>query len=126
MQEFYINKGSVLPELRMELIYDGRHDFNKFYEAVQNANITFTMADYSTGVIKIANAPCKLKPREGDGCVEEYIICYEWKERDTKKPGIYKGQFTIDFLGDLTSDGVEYPSGKLVMPIREDLMINIQ
>ena len=126
MQEFYINKGSVLPELRMELIYDGRHDFNKSYEAIHNADITFTMTDYATGVVKIANAPCILKPRENDRCIEEFIISYEWKERDTKKNGIYKGQFTINFLDDLTCDGVSYPKGKLVMPVREELMIYIQ
>lgn len=30
-QEFYINKNSVLPRLRMELINDGRHNFNFFF-----------------------------------------------------------------------------------------------
>lgn len=52
--EFSINKSSTLPVLKMELIQDGRNDFYKFYDKVQNANITFTMTDIITGNIKIA------------------------------------------------------------------------
>ena len=49
-------------------------------------------------------------------CDPEYYIVYEWKDRDVKKAGRYKGQFTITFL-----DG----SGKLITPTREELFINI-
>jgi hypothetical protein len=41
--EFFINKNSTLPKLKMELINDGRNDFRNFYEKIQNATITFTM-----------------------------------------------------------------------------------
>ena len=47
-QQFTINKDSILPILRMELIYDGRHDFNKFWDAIQDADITFTMTNVDT------------------------------------------------------------------------------
>jgi hypothetical protein len=125
MQEFYINKDSVLPQLRMELIDDGRRDFWKFNEDIQNADITFTMTNLQTGLIKIMNEPCYIKLREDSGCEDEYVICYDWKKRDTKEKGVYEGEFTINFGKDLKSDVTVYPSGELIMPIREKLQITI-
>lgn len=125
MQEFYINKNSILPCLRLELIQDGRHDFNKFFEALQDSSITFTMTDVATGAVKIANAKATIQPKEHNNCVEEYIIQYNWRERDTKQPGTYRGQFNIKFNGNLSSDGVHYPLGNLIVPIREELYIYI-
>lgn len=127
MQYFYINQNSTLPILRLELIYDGRHDYQKFFDAVQNSDITFTMTNIDTSVIKISNAPCYIKLREIDGCVDQYVICYDWKKRDTKECGVYEGVFTINFNGELKNeDGTSYPVGDLVMPIREKLIITIQ
>ena len=126
MQEFYINQNSTLPTLRMELIEDGRHDYNKFFEVIQNADITFTMVNLDTGVTKIAKSPCYIKRKEGDGCVEQYVICYNWKERDTKEKGVFKGLFTIKFSDKLKNDNYTYPSGTLEMPIRDDLYITIK
>lgn len=127
MMQFFINKDSILPILRMELIYDGRHDFHKFWDAIQDADITFTMTNVDTKVIKIANEPCYIKLREIDGCVDQYVICYNWKKRDTKERGVYEGVFTINFNGNLTSEtDMSYPKGDLIMPIREKLMITIQ
>ena len=125
MLEFYIHKDSVLPQLRMELIDDGRHDFWKFHEAIQNADITFTMTNINTGLVKILNAPCYIKLREDGGCEDEYVICYDWKKRDTKEKGVYDGVFTINFGKDLKSDDTVYPNGELIMPIREQLQIKI-
>ena len=124
-QEFYITKNSVLPHLRMELINDGRHDFNKFYEAIQNASITFSMTNVDNGIMKIANAKASIVPRENNSCVDEFVIVYEWKERDTKQPGIYRGQFKINFNPDLVSGEQTYPVGELIMPIQDELMIYI-
>lgn len=126
-QQFFINSNSVLPSLRMELINDGRHSFLKFHEAIQDAEITFTMTNVDTNVIKICNAPCYIKKREIDGCNDEYVICYDWKKRDTKEKGTYEGVFTIHFNGNITNEnGTQYPQGDLVMPIREKLIITIQ
>ena len=64
MQYFYIKQGSTLPTLRMELIEDGRHDFNKFHECIQAADITFTMTNIDTNVVKVAkNAQTSVHPR---------------------------------------------------------------
>ena len=118
-QDFFINKKSTLPVLKMELVNDGRNDFRDFHDKIQNAIIKFTMWDLSNNAKRIANSNAKIELKEDDcklDCDPEYYIVYEWKERDTKKPGRYKGQFTITFL-----DG----SGTLVTPTRQELFINI-
>lgn len=124
MQYFYIRQNSTLPTLRMELIEDGRHDFRKFYESVQNCTITFTMVNVDTKITKIAKAPCYIKLKDDDGCVDKYVICYDWKPRDTKETGTFKGTFELTF-GEIKSDETEYPTGNLNIPIREELTIVI-
>ena len=125
MQEFYIKKDAVLPRLVMEVIEDGRHSFNKVHEMLQNSSITFTMVNRETGVTKIAKAPAYIKLREDGGCVDQYVICYDWRKRDTKEEGNYIGTFDIEF-GEVKNDDYTYPKGNLVMPIREDLLIVIK
>lgn len=124
-QYFYIKQNSTLPILRMELIEDGRHTFDKFHEAIQGADITFTMVNVDTNITKVSKAKAYIKLREDDDCSENYLICYDWKNRDTKECGTFKGTFEITFSDDLKGDGYEYPSGVLNMPIREELMIII-
>ena len=119
MMNFYIKKGSELPLLKMELVQDGRNDFHRFHEYIQNADITFTMTNEKDGTKKISCRPCQLVKKEsdcGDIIPEEYYIVYKWRAIDTNKPGRYIGEFNIDFL-----DG----TGTLKTPIREELYINI-
>ena len=125
-QEFFINKGAILPTLRMEVINDGRYSFWKFHEAIQNAVVTFSMKNVDTDILKISKAPCEIVLAEDGGCEEKYIIQYKWKKRDTNEVGKFKGWFNIDFLDDISQYGVEYPSGLLVAPISENLYIYIK
>jgi hypothetical protein len=115
--EFFINKGATLNVLKLELIQDGRNDFNKFYELVQNANIYFTMTDVITGVKRIAKKPTSVELVTPASCVgEEYYLTYQFTTRDTMVAGRYIAQFDIEFL-----DG----SGTLIVPIRESLYVNV-
>ena len=128
MQYFYINHGSVNNPLRIELINDGRYEFMKsalYNNAIQNADVTFSMTD-EDGILRVSNAPCSLILVDENSCEERYIIEYQWKQRDTKKPGKYTGTFEINFKGDLYEDGKTYPSGNLIVPIYEDLGIIIK
>lgn len=128
-QNFFINKNSVLPYLRMELYNDGRNDFHKeliMNNSLQNCTVTFSMEDTETGILKISKALCDIVLTNDGGCNEKYIIQYKWKERDTKQSGIYKGWFEINFSGNITHEKNEYPTGKLIVPIVEDLIINIK
>lgn len=126
-QEFFIRKGSVNPVLRMELIKDGRYDFKKAMidNAIQDSVVKFYMKDVETDLLKVAKADADIVLAQEEGCEEKYILQYKWKERDTKKEGIYEGWFEIDFNGNLKEDGVDYPSGKMRVPIQEKLQIVI-
>ena len=124
--DFFIKRNATLPYLRMEVINDGRNNFNKLYTALQAADVYFSMTDINSGIKKIVNAPANVVEREGEICDEEYLIEYQWNERDTKMPGIYQGQFKIVFDGDITtSDGQTFPSGELIVPIAEELFIHV-
>lgn len=123
---FFINQNSELPILEMELITNGIVDYEKFAECIQNADITFTMYNKDTSVIKISNAKAYVRLESDDSCYENYIICYDWKKRDTKDKGTYIGQFTITFNDNIVSEITTYPSGKLIMPIRDELNIIIK
>jgi hypothetical protein len=128
-QEFYINSGSILPVLRIELINDGRCDFNKsdvMGNALQDAKVTFSMRNVDTEILKISNAKCNIVLADNTGCEEKYVIEYKWKERDTKEKGIFQGWFTIDFNGNITENEIDYPEGRLIVPISEDLIIYVK
>ena len=127
-QEFFIRVGSVNPPLRMELIEDGRYDFKKslINNALQDSVVKFFMRDRETGILKVANANADIVLAKNEGCEEKYILQYKWTDRDVKKEGIYEGWFDIKFNGDLTEDGVDYPTGNLKIPIQEKLIIYIR
>lgn len=127
MMEFIIKKGSVNPVLRMELIKDGRYDFKKSMidNAIQDSVVKFYMKDVETNLLKVAKADADIVLAQEEGCEEKYILQYKWKERDTKKEGIYEGWFEINFNGNLKEEGVDYPSGKMIVPIQEKLQIII-
>jgi hypothetical protein len=116
----------VLPILSMMLINDGRHDFHKFQEMIQDAEVTFSMKNIDTGVFKVANAPAFVK-QIGDSCCEDqYIVCYQFCKREVQVPGKYVGWFTIRFLDDLKNDACDYPGGVLKVPIRDELVVVVE
>lgn len=130
MQTFYIKQYSMLPTLHMALIEDGRNNFNNFYDAIQNSDITFTMKDDETDLVKIANAKAYISKIDDDGCTDKYQICYDWKKRDTNSSGYFTGVFEINFGkiksdDSLRDDKTLSDSGKLIMPIRNELKIVI-
>lgn len=125
-QVFTINKNATLPLLRMELNNDGRSEYWKAYLALQAANgVTFSMWNKETGIFKIANEPAEIVYDEYSGCEERYIIQYKWKKRDTNESGRFIGQFKIDLSSNIVMDGVTFPSGELLVPIKETLYIDI-
>lgn len=128
MQEFFLIRGSVNPELILELINDGRYDFQKslMYDALQDSVVTFSMADEETGLLKVAKAKADIILEKSEGCQERYLLRYKWKEKDVAKEGFFKGWFEIKFNGNITQDGVEFPTGNLKVPIEEQLRIVIK
>ena len=118
--EFFINKDSTLPKLKMHLVNDGRNDFNLFYEKIQNATITFSMYDVETKLKRIACSNATIEQQISNDCEDDetsiYYIVFQFTEKQTKKVGRYNGYFTITFL-----DG----TGTLIAPIRDELYINV-
>jgi hypothetical protein len=74
------------------------------------------MIDVESGIPKIVSAPCEivalLLP---EGAATEYYIYFKFTARDTNTVGRYQGQFLI-----------RNDEGNLILPIREELYINIQ
>lgn len=128
MQEFFINQNSINPILEMELINDGRYDFQKslINESIQDSVVTFSMVDEETGILKVAKQEANIILADEPGCEEKYILQYKWKPRDVSKIGYYKGFFEIKFNGDIVSEGKTYQEGNLIVPIEEDLRIIIK
>jgi hypothetical protein len=123
MQNFFINQNSTLPVIQMKLVKDGRSDsiaHESFFQALQNASIYFTMIDVETGIHKVAHQKCFLI--EEPGCAGEFNIAYQWKTRDTMRPGKYRGQFEIVFANDNVS---EFVGQQLIVPITDELIINV-
>jgi hypothetical protein len=129
MQEFFINQHSLNPILRMELICDGRYDYKKtniFNHSIQNADVTFSMKNIDNGILKISKSKAEIVVANNESCETKYLLQYKWKERDVKECGTYKAWFEINFHGDLYEEGVQHPSGNLIVPIENELIINIK
>ena len=128
MQEFFINKDSLNPVLRMELISDGKYDYKKsliYNNAIQNASVTFSMRNIENGILKVSKAKAEVVTATDSGCESKNIIQYSWKKRDVNEAGTYKGWFEIKFNGDIYEDGIQYPSGNLIVPIEDELISHI-
>ena len=114
--EFYIKQNATLPVLKMQVVKDGRAGFLQLMEDLAVSTIFFTMIDVVTGIPKIVSAPCGIVPLILPlGATPEYYVYFQFTARDTNTPGRYQGQFLI-----------KNDEGNLILPIREELYINIQ
>ena len=125
MQQFNIVQNATLPYLEMEVINDGRHNFNKIYVALQAADVTFNMIDNNNGIKKIVNKKCNIVPIENNGCVEKVKVQYQWNKNDTKEKGQFKGYFKVTFKDTIVMENITFPKGDLIVPIAEELIINV-
>ena len=124
-QIFNINKNATLPNLRLRLNADGRNDFKKAFHSLQNCDVTFTMTNKETGIRKISKAKAYVVPME-DTCNDEYCIEYRWNKRDTNEEGKFVGSFNIRLYNDIKQGETIFPEGDLIVPISEELIINVQ
>lgn len=116
--DFFIKQNASSPTLVMKVIKDGRNDFNKLHEMLDNSCITFSMVNVDCGTYKIAhkNAGYIKKETIHLDSPEEFMLFYRWTSADTDTPGRYKGEFRIKF---------EDTAEELIVPIREELYIDI-
>ena len=114
--EFYIKKNATLPVLKMQVVKDGRAGYIQFMQDLEVSTIYFSMVDVETGIPKIVSAPCEIVNLIlPEGASPEYYIYFKFTARDTDTIGRYQGQFLI-----------KNDEGNLILPIRENLFINIQ
>ena len=115
--EFYIKKNATLPVLKMQVVKDGRSDYNKMMEMIEESSIFFSMVDTETGIPRIVTRPAGFveKTQMDPNAEYEYYVYYQFTPNDTRKVGRYEGQFLLR-----NSDGT------LILPIREKLYINVQ
>jgi hypothetical protein len=115
--DFYIKQNATLPLLKMQIVKDGRSDYNNFADLIESSTILFTMIDVESGIPKIISKPAGFvsKTFVDPNTPTEYYVYYQFTDKDTNKPGRYEGQFLL-----------KNEQGNLIVPIREALFINIQ
>ena len=115
--EFFIKKNAALPVLKMQVVKDGRVEYQQFMDLLETSTIAFSMVDVATGIPKIASQPAYIveKTLLNPQAAPEYYIYYQFTARDTNRPGRFQGEFILRTV-----------DGNLILPIREELYINIQ
>lgn len=115
--EFFIKKNATLPVLKMQVVKDGRAEYQQFMDLLETSTIAFSMVDVATGIPKIASQPAYIveKTLLDPNASPEYYIYFQFTARDTNRPGRYQGEFML-----------RTDEGNLILPIREELYINIQ
>lgn len=114
---FYINKNANLPILKMQIVKDGRSEYQEFMRMLETSSIFFTMIDANSGIPKIVSKPAYIVELTSldENAEIEYYIYFKFTKKDTNKIGTYKGQFLI-----------KNTQGDLILPLREELNIYIQ
>lgn len=114
---FYISKNANLPLLKMQVVKDGRSEYQEFMRLLETSSIFFTMINSETGIPKIVSKPAYIVELTNvyDNAQVEYYVYFRFTKKDTNKVGTYKGQFLI-----------KSTEGDLILPLREELNIYIQ
>jgi hypothetical protein len=115
--EFFIKKNATLPLLKLQVVKDGRSDYNNFMELLETSSIFFSMVNSDTGIPKIISKPAGFVEKTfiDPNAEPEYYIYYQFTNTDTNTVGKFEGQFLVK-----TDDG------NLILPIREKLFIYVQ
>jgi len=115
--EFFIKKNATLPLLKLQVVKDGRSDYNNFMELLETSTIFFSMVNSETGIPKITSRPAGFVEKIFDdpNAEPEYYIYYQFTKQDTSIEGRYEGQFLVKTF-----------DGNVILPIREKLYIYVQ
>ena len=114
--EFFIGKNTNLPLLKLQVLKDGRVEYQDFMNLIESSTIYFSMRDEKSGAYKIQlkQGGFVSKTFEDPNTPTEYYVYYKFSKIETKKIGRYEGQFLL-----------KNETGTLILPIRETLYINI-
>ena len=114
--EFNIKKNATLPLLKLQVVKNGRLDYNNFMSLIEQSALFFSMIDIETGVPKISSRPAGFveKTNVDPNAETEYYLYYQFQNRDTNRVGRYEGQFLF-----------RNETGILIMPLSEEIYINV-
>ncbi len=95
--EFFIKKNATLPLLKLQVVKDGRTDYNNFMKFLETSSIFFSMVDVESGVPKITSRPAGFVEKTfiDPNTEPEYYIYYQFTNRDTNRVGRFEGQFML-------------------------------
>ena len=105
--EFNIRKGATLPYIEVNLIKDGRTDYNYTATNLSGDTIYFYMKNVDTGVYKIAKNIAAYDPINNK-------IYYQFTKKNTSEVGRYEGEFKI-----------YNEQGLIELPIYDKIFINV-
>jgi hypothetical protein len=108
--KFLIKQKSNLPKLQLEVITESRNGYRQGLDFMSNATVTFSMYEKNSEKYIIINSIAELLVDNQDN----YIVSYQFKEKDTLVIGEFVGYFSIVNKNNL-----------LKLPIRETLEISI-
>ena len=115
--EFFIKKNATLPLLKLQVVKDGRSDYNNFMELLETSTIFFSMVNSETGIPKITSRPAGFVEKTfiDPNAEPEYYIYYQFTKQDTSIEGRYEAQFLVKTF-----------EGNVILPVREKLFIYVQ
>ena len=113
--EFYIKQNSTLPILKMEIIKDGRSDFNLNSFLSGSSTFLISLYDKSNDRFLFASKECYVTSEysEFEG-KDLYYLNYQFTNKDTLRTGRYEAQVSI------TSD-----QGVILLPLQDKYYINV-
>lgn len=105
--EFFIRKNATLPYLEVDIIKDGRFDYNFKMTSLSSSTVTFSMKNVDNDIYKVANGVCVYS-------VENNSIYYQFTKKNTSIIGRYEGEFKIN-----------NSQGSNILPLRDKLFVNV-
>lgn len=107
--EFFIRKGATLPLLKLNIVNNGRNDYDNFLNTLELSSLFFSMTNVDTGIPKIVNKPAGI-----GGVSPNYFVYYQFQNSDTTREGRFEAEFYMK-----NSDG------SFILTLGEKLFVNI-
>ena len=113
--EFYIKQNSTLPVLKMEIIKDGRSDFNLNSFLSASTIFLISLYDRHSDTFLFASKECYVTTEYSDFEGKNlYYLNYQFTNKDTKKIGRYEVQVSIPS-----------ENGVTVLPLMDKYFVNV-
>lgn len=120
---FFIGQNSTFPVLYYPITSEIMEKYNITDDMMEYTSISFSMIDQDNGFYRIANVGADLVVN--DDIIRKYrgskyVLAYQFTVKQTRKSGVYLGEFKLDFLD-------EYEScSKITLPATEPINIIIK